>query len=133
MQKLELKHLAAYLPYLLEGITNNRVVIVDGIDYTKKLPIIWHEKENATSSFVGVCGLEFKPILRPLSDLTIECVQNNIIEGDCILIEQDIEDIISIPKGHLMYYQFGYLMKHHFDFWGLIEAGLAIDINTLNK
>jgi hypothetical protein len=50
--------------------------------------------------------------------------------GSIILFEQD-EDV---TRGHLVNtpMAFDYLLKQGFDLFGLIDAGLAFDINTLN-
>lgn len=78
-------------------------------------------------------GAEFKPILRPLSDLTKKYYFDNLKDGDFELSEEIIKEIKTISRGYLKFYQLNYLLNHHFDVFGLIEKGLAIDINTLNE
>lgn len=55
--KLELKHLAAYLPYQLIGLTQKRLVYLTGIDYSNELPLMWKE---ITGNFVGKHNLLMK-------------------------------------------------------------------------
>lgn len=132
--KLELKHLAPYLPYGLK-VNNNEVnllMVIDVRDYYKPKDLI------SLDSVVGSTYL--KPILRPLSDLW----SNNAIEEDRDqLSEWDIERIQDalafIPMGlihksivdKLNYDSVEYLLSKHYDVFNLIPEGLAIDINTL--
>ena len=125
--KLELKHLAPYLPYGLKiycDFEDGDIMIcqleclgeeeafLDGSD--------WHYKTNTA----------YKPILRPLSDLT----DDQILELDnyhnfSIIHYSDIKtDPTRYP-----YTIVQKLLEWHFDVFGLIDAGLAIDINTLEK
>ena len=84
---------------------------------------------------------DFKMIFRTLSDLTKEIEVNgekfvprtkmgliHDISGNNILNYRtgDRINILSLP-----YYQIDQLFEWHFDIFGLIEQGLAIDINTL--
>ena len=71
-----------------------------------------------------------KPILRPLSDLTKE-----IEEGKPLFFPSK-KTINCINEGvdllsELYYNDVDYLIRNHFDVFGLIEKGLAIDINTI--
>ena len=174
--KLELRHLAAYLPYKLKilrpdnetvlqltGLNGNLLIFLE--DYTEKYG---HIRKN-------------KPILRPLSDLTkkIEINGKEFIPLGKILTENfsnvininfgcsnygyyaqgekiapksiirisysDIDGFIlsKMPNDHVKpsdYFRktgnqdwmFEKLFEWHFDVFGLIDAGLAIDINSLN-
>jgi len=74
--KLELKHLAPYLPYGLKAVC-------EGLSGEKTFHIYTIEHDTITSSGVGLNtalknGFTFsvKPILRPLSDLTKEIEHN---------------------------------------------------------
>ena len=129
--KLELRHLAPYLPYGLkyfidfedgdtacwkvEGLTIQEIFI-DGYDCN-------YESKNC------------KPILRPLSDLTKEIDKDEDVTFlDWIESEYEIDvlafiDSYSIEK--LPYEVMEYLFEWHFDIFNLIENNLAIDINTL--
>jgi hypothetical protein len=70
---------------------------------------------------------DITPILRPLSDMTEEeyntwenGIGGKLRTGTHDLIEEDA------LKTH-------YLLSKHFDLFGLIEAGLAIDATTINN
>jgi hypothetical protein len=172
MKKLELKHLSAYLPYGLKGMSKNETVFL-----LSTYPTMGGGIENRTIETFLNDG--YKPILRPLSDLTKEIEHNGekfvpIFEIGKLLgfdyltpIEIDENEIQygwdSIGMDDSQGYVFGYsnqlktfgvwydeqegnpiylsggydeiqkLLEWHFDIFGLIEAGLAIDINTLEK
>jgi len=128
MEKLKLKHLAPYLPYKLMINCDFR----DGDILSCEMECI--SKEEA---FLDGCdwnyktNTDFKPILRPLSDLTkeieLELDNNIIIEGERFysIGYMDIES--------MNYQKFCWFLERHYDVFGLIEKGLAIDINTLKK
>jgi hypothetical protein len=69
-----------------------------------------------------------KPILRPLSDMTEEELQEcgNLVydfSDDPELNNHKWQDFQTLLTSE----QFHWLLKKHFDLFGLIEAGLAID------
>lgn len=81
---------------------------------------------------------EVKPILRPLSDLTkkISFEENEFMPFDVLNWDFHFTNSIInkiIPILGMAYSDIEYLQQWHFDVFGLIEKGLAIDINTLNK
>lgn len=130
--KLELKHLAPYLPYGLKGIDyDNKTYLFIGLDCNGKE--YWDCNEVLDKK-----GYDVKPILRPLSDLTEEIEINgekfvpknkltemfDYITFDYRAFESDF--FLSMP-----YDLVKQLFEWHFDVFGLIEQGLAIDINTL--
>lgn len=142
MEKLELKHLAPYLPYRL---------------------MVWNQYSGRKEEMLS-CGCstvecfgrlktvsdhydydEIKPILRPLSDLTKEIDVNGekLNPTDELFIEFGgghgnignfintfIQSIIIDPLSN-SYQILQKLHEWHFDTQGLIEANLAIDINTI--
>jgi hypothetical protein len=149
--KLELKHLAPYLPYGLKihlfGTYEKDICTLSGIDENFELQLKecgeWYIEHDS-----------MKPILRPLSGLTKEIevngekfVPNDILnkrfrpmsmdlvpyrwlDGD---FELDIQtenysQTINLFDGFLIVQQ---LFEWHFDVFGLIENNLAIDINTI--
>jgi hypothetical protein len=131
--RLELKHLAPYLPYGLKYQVELKEI---------KLMVIStgniHNILRAVNE--GVYGNEYKPILRPLSDLN---KKKQIAEYFCSFYDH-LERIN--PSTHetkncalmldgtieMQYYNdYQFLFAWHFDVFGLIEKGLAIDINTL--
>ena len=149
---IELKNLAPYLPYGLKGICTEEftgIETVYGISYYKDSSDIY-----LITSFDDLDIEYFKPILRPLSDLTKEInyglstyAFTYLFEiGDCdgCVFEfehgniKTIKALENISK-YNSYNDINYLpnavvnmmYEHHFDVFGLIEQGLAIDINTL--
>lgn len=89
MKKLEIKHLATYLPYCLRFMAKGDIWEMNRIDnldtYTVWACIIWDTKKLAYIPEINhkalYCGhgfqlKEVKPILRPLSDLTKEIEHN---------------------------------------------------------
>ena len=124
--KLEQKHLAPYLPYGL------KIKVIDTNFYKYDVMTLC---DKSGLSNIGLSDLldepqDFKPILHPLSDLTKE-------------IEVNGEKFVPRDKfyGNPLDYKIldnNYnvvqkLLEWHFDVFGLIENGLAVDINTLKK
>lgn len=147
--KLEIKYLAPYLPYELKAIYNeeneeNTVVKILGTCILDK------ERHYQIKFKDGVVGLfiadDIKPILRPLSDLVkvIECEGKYFIPYEDSLLADSMDSnndlkYLCVFEGDVTKYTtISYLLikkliKWHFDVFGLIENGLAIDINTLNN
>ena len=141
--KLELKHLAAYLPFGLKvrSFREGQALFLEDISMSGEfIDYLFKKSEVRTYS-----TLIYKPILRPLSDLTKEITHNGETfvplakyndvfgENDDYLIEYlndeggiDYEDCKTLPQ-----YVFNWLASLHFDLYDLIEKGLAIDINTI--
>ncbi len=139
IDKLELKYIVPYLPYNLQVEYEDVVCGLEGFDF--ELAIV----ERANISLDRI-----KPLLRPLSDIKefqiinkewftpIERLHQKYYfkNGDYTGIDIDFRDTVSkiiYIKGcdlipHWMYQD---LIKWHFDVFGLIGSGLAIDINSL--
>lgn len=121
--KLELKHLAGYLPYGL------KMYWEDNQNRTQKA---WELKCDAVDF---VLNNQNKPILHPLSDLTKEIKVNGekFVPIDRLTNMARINyemGLLTIDKDMTLKDYFK-LLEWHFDIYGLIENGLAIDINTL--
>lgn len=147
--QLELKHLAAYLPYGLKLISESEhessepnIYDLNSIDVgVKMVNFGWGAAKELT---------EIKPILRPLSDLTKEIEVNGkkiITAHELVKISDGwisddenfsqwiynyFNDISKYPK-YIHDLLTECLLKNHFDIFNLIPNGLAIDINTLNN
>ena len=135
----------------LSGVSN------DGIETTYK-----RRFKGCSGDYISFKGrnnivvLGVKPILRPLSDLTKEIEHNGerfvpveyfeIGDDDNYTYEFDSGNIKLIQKlktiskynvqfdiKFLPFEIVNTLISWHFDVFGLIEQGLAIDINTFNK
>ena len=131
--KLELKHLAPYLPYELKILNGKEYDIVNGIDNKTVISLFRGHLENFTTIE------NVKPILRPLSDLisliNIDFEDEKFKPIDVIIRKGGCHSAVAlhvkIGKGTLGFKYFDLLLQWHFDVFGLIDAGLAIDINTL--
>ncbi|WP_312922560.1 hypothetical protein [Empedobacter brevis] len=157
---LELKHISPYLPYELTGICTEEF---SGIE-----KVIGISKYSNTDEVYLITSLDdldieyFKPIFRPLSDLTkeIEVDREKFVpidaiksmsdmpysnsfryeEGNFIFTEQRLIseygshswlDFDHVASNQILFFE--KLYEWHFDVFGLIEKGLAVDINTLNQ
>lgn len=129
------------------------VTKLGSVEFRYTNPIYWMDFKRG---YFGVNSVNIKPILRPLSDLTKEInyglstyVFTDLFEiGDCdgCVFEfehgniKTIKALENISK-YNSYKDINYLpnavvnmmYEHHFDVFGLIEKGLAIDINTLKQ
>lgn len=141
--KLELKHLAPYLPYGLTGKTKKEIEpwkIVgykeDSFSITEPTLLCTH---STYKNVINIWSRNIKPILRPLSDLTKEIEHKGdrfipIIEYSYLRFKeianykggQNTMKFIQVREQDLLF-------ELKFDVFGLIDAGLAIDINTLDK
>lgn len=152
MEKLEIKHISPYLPYNLCFITPLQI-----IGFDKVLPKQLHgiidnyARFNTPDGYIEYYFEDIKPILRPFSDLTKPCLPGGLIPmfeliKMCDLNTTDFE-LHFINLNFCLYsksqkrffindnnfYLTQKLFEYHFDIFGLIENGLAIDINTLSK
>lgn len=140
MEKLELKHLAPYLPYGLETYQEN-------LRGTK-----FYAWELKPEHIEDALSFQNKPILRPISDLTDDILKE-IFNDEQLVVDRlkyaiivkyqsmgewfkeiiPIREVTDDRNGHLIYtaWLFIELCKRHFDVFGLIPQGLAIDKNTL--
>jgi len=124
--KLELKHIAGYLPYGLKMMSQNDFVS----------PLI---RDLRVDGFQFMIDTR-KPILRPISDLIKEIEVNGykFIPMHFWDDKKRIELLQNCSTDYtyceyLEHFIFEELYKWYFDVHGLIPAGLAIDINSLNK
>lgn len=159
--KLELKHLAPYLLYglrvqyldldyeTLKQATLTGLTRTDGVETTYDKPektgstechgdlISWDKRNN-------VHDLKLKPILRPLIDIIDEIEINgkkftpaDYWDNETKAIEYNKQLNLyaehSYCDQYLPYFIIQSLIMWHFDVFGLIDKGLAIDINTLEN
>ncbi len=175
--KLELKHLAGYLPYGLIGeyldiektdLGGFSIVEITGLDFQNNKILIRNGYVTERDSI--------KPILRPLSDLTKEIEVNGekfvplykLCKRQGFTMPNDWEysfntefNVVAMMKSEDWIFRYlnteksfwlngvgNYNKKHqksqkqlemfekmyewHFDIHGLIEKGLAIDVNTIS-
>lgn len=131
MGQLELKHISPYLPYQLRCRFNtDDVYTIMGLINEN----VWLKEMTYAADL-----FECKPILRPMSDLedssknyldllnevgqTIEYNGGSFFDGVA-----SFDDPCWLP-----YASFEFLLENHFDVFGLIDQGLAIDINTVEE
>ena len=153
--ELEIKHLTPYLPYGLKM----QYVVREKVEKTGIMKTIIHNEDETHPTKISIDWNNeehiwmFKPILRPLSDLTKEIQVNGekfypleklteifggrpiSFDGTCFYtkIQENMvrkkEDVVPLHFSQLD--AFNKLFEWHFDVFGLIPAGLATDINTL--
>lgn len=142
--KLELKHLAPYLPYGLQGILFDEEREVTEI-VTIELVHIPDELTIISSDGQWDINLEdFKPLLIPLSEIQNEKYINLFFQKDDFLDEvtnsdnqfesaYDFVNRFKITDNDYCYpYDFfSLLFENHFDVFGLIPTGLAINKLTV--
>jgi hypothetical protein len=155
--KLKLEELLPYLLYDLKvmDLYDNKERFFTGYSINHTEPVKVSVRRNELSS--GRLLSEVKPILKPLSDLNTKYGENEVNEHFInTLIEKKYKldyGVFSHYKGFLHIELDGdldlrydsnkcidfdvifeiqkQLFKNHYDVFGLIEKGLAIDINTL--
>ena len=135
MEKLELKHLAPYLPYGLKYWSKEH----------KAESILDCYKPESFDNIMKTISMEailrhpdiYKPILRPLSDLTKEIEVNGIKftpQRTWGISQGQLKTTLFYKDCGEMYFRhIKLLFEFHFDVFGLIEKGLAIDINTIKQ
>lgn len=152
MRKLELRELAVYFPYGLKVMIKDKVV---------ELWMLCGSSAQTRPSIHGYTYCPFndlKPILRPLADLHKDIKLNGNVFNPYRDINKILNDGVFEPHfNNIEFNEYGsllidfgdhdsgysinletipvinYLLSLHFDLFNLIESGLAIDINTLNK
>jgi hypothetical protein len=131
IDRVELKHLAPYLPYGFSCTNGNEIVEVT----IQNLDMLIISQD------------EFKPILRPLSDLDSEITigKDTFIPIDRLGWKLDLGQTKDNGRANLSswlcrcdyalsaLYDVQLLFEWHFDVYELIDKGLAIDINTIKK
>jgi len=131
--KLELKHLAPYLPYGLkvqtEHIEGNRIYTLEGL--SAKYDRVDLDDDYGWSYIGGI-----KLILHPLSDFEkVICKELMIKFSTSLIIIHEIWTLIQKEKtlNQINYETYLFMCKNHVDFNNLIENNLAIDINTITQ
>ncbi len=142
MKQLTINEVTPYLPYELKVLTNS------GIE--KVLSTVGVSNVTLEYDFDIYSYDKFKPILRNLSDLTkeiehnrerfvpIERLKENLSRDWCDSFDEYLDFIHDACYSSNAILQGSYkiiqkLLEWHFDIFSLIENGLAVDINTLNK
>lgn len=165
--KLELKHLAAYLPYktkvqrnnfeksIIELTIENLQMILSNSDKLVLRPLSDLTKEIEVNSARFIPMLKLAEIgITDNEGITFLC-ENNFISnfgfaryGIKILVHNELNYFNFMTEEISFYYEnqhgqhdsidnqyqlFQKLLEWHFDIFGLIEKGLAVDYNTINQ
>ncbi len=140
--ELKIEHLTPYLPYGL-GIAT----IKDIYNQSKKNWRYYGEMStccNGTNINILIADSDiFKPILKPLptfrNSYDLKALYDFVDNFQwCDQYDQFLEIWIEDPKSikelvlKAPYEIFKYLLSEHYDVFGLIENGLAVDINTIS-
>jgi len=132
--KLQLKHLSPYLPHGLETKCEGKVKIMvadSPLERSYEIGIGVFLARTLTSG-------QFKPFLRPLSDLTkqIEYCGKKFVPYKKFGIDDTFgkfDDFLEVDIFDVLNYgTIEQLLEWHFDVFGLLGAGLAIKINKLS-
>lgn len=141
--KLTKQHICAYLPYEVKCETSLGIMQLTRFQ-TTGIYKVWFEYNGKLKSKEynaeilknkGIIGKgyilsQIKLLLRPLSEL--HYYSNGLRRLDYEVGEYSINHIISKIKGRLCEYDIIEMcLKEHIDIFGLIDNGLAIDLNTL--
>lgn len=135
--KLTIKELAPYLPYRLKCIWNTETYELHGVLANDKCKLM-----DICDDTIYGCGIKFiKPLLFPLSSLTKEIEVNGerfVPIKKLFGEDSDGSMLLWLENIHAMFCRFDYtisyynkLLEWHFDVFGLIERGLAIDKTTI--
>lgn len=126
--ELEAKHLAPYLPFKLKMIFQSkggRIIELSNITISKFGIAI-----SGGHGAMMLKSSKFLPILVPLKELS--AYSNGIKHRGYRTDDNNLLNLISdIESGRGNYDIMQLCFEEHIDVFGLIQAGLAIDINTL--
>ena len=130
-KELLLKDLSARLPYGVKIRLGDYDYQVCGYDSEKEMPVkIWYYYDSniILKSYIDIHLTGYRPYLRPMSSMTEEEKNEYLNTFKKSIIGTDEEDgrvwtVSSID----------WLNAHHFDYRGLIERGLAIEVTEENN
>ena len=148
MDKLQLKHIAPYLPYALKMSINEEsspgkwIYPVDilGYEIISHGNITFKVFDNGIKFSFFVNFENLKPVLRPMSDLLEDIFCEQFFEDNSELLGDEhtplAQAIFFLQQSNPLDVCFPYgiwelFFRHHFDVFGLINAGFAIDLNSL--
>lgn len=121
MKQLELKHLAAYLPHKTKVRHDFDCVNILG----SVTPLAVHTERGHTLNYSAF--LEFKLILKPMSNLTLKELENAGFErSNAIYLMWIFQETTNALENEAATYKaVQYLLSEHYDIFGLIGLGLA--------
>lgn len=123
MEKLTIDHLAPYLPFQVKVQVIREDESIDYITLTASQAMLIEDDYH----------FEPKLCLKPLPALK-DPVSLDMPNTD-LLVQIEISEFANkqISLSSLSYGAFQDLVRDHFDVFGLIDSGLAVDVNSLNK
>ena len=123
MKNITIEQLSMYLPYDL----NSYQLFTNG---KNKVPL--HRAIDA-GNIIGFTNGDTlsKPIMRPLSDLFKPIGDFSVSKLITHGYHNTFWDKDNFKVDLIYYHDLKILLRYHFDVFGLIEQGLAIDINTI--
>lgn len=155
MEKLELKHICGYLPWGLQVEYNNRSCKMEVL-YAETDEVYLRFENCIEGEIADICCI--KPLLRPISslrepledgsvpivdiaDLFLKPRKHKLLDGKAVskygylefedstkrFFERDGSGELFQPTHSFEMTE--YLFQHHFDVYGLIDKGLAINLN----
>jgi len=122
-KKLTIEHLAPYLPYGLKVMRPDDKTVLELHGIAGDLLIFKEEGET----YGSILGGKSKPLLLLLSEFNDSAADTEIYEvmGSYYSAHPDF-----CTPDELPYKVIQILLKHHFDVFGLLESGLALDKST---
>lgn len=138
-KELLLKDLCARLPYGVKlgfyasATKQTYICTLLGLEPQEDEPVI---AKTENGSFYMLAG-NVKPYLFPLSSMTDEQCEE-LKQEYCNIACENIKKMFANPDESHLYssksssFEIDWLNKHHIDYRGLIEKGLAIDATGLN-
>lgn len=130
-KELLLQDLSSRLPYGVKIKLGDYDYQVCGYNSKKPLSLkIWYYYKDNSKSFIDVYLEDYRPYLRPMSDMTKEEVKE-FYNVECM--DAKVGYIKPTWDWHFTTNGFDWLNSHHFDYRGLIEKGLAIAVTKDNN
>jgi hypothetical protein len=125
--KLEIKHLCPYLPYELSGIVGSDTKI-SYMEMLSHFSICTGVNIKGVQSWFKITS--FKPILKPSSDIKKYATEIKLMgyKTDSNTFFNMLSDL---KDGKLEYDLMQLFIKEHIDVFGLIDKGLAINMNEV--
>ena len=123
-----MKHLIPYLPYKVKALVYGEVCEIEGIDLYRPNTVI---VERVNYAFTDI-----QLLLRPLPELQDDRFEMEAVRKDAVnmLYEASLlpGGCLSCLTKNIMYCDITKLLEWHFDIFGLIKLGLAVDINKIS-
>lgn len=138
-EQIEIKHLAPYLPYGVKILRPDGKTLLQLIGIENNL-LIFREPNRDNVSYGDIT--KNKLALRPMSDLTKEVYQNEILirwggglsdRAKAQWLKEVTDEMLYSAFNSIRYDFVEFMLEHHLDVFNLIPQNLAIDINSLNK